>query len=90
MTFLKATSASIEHVAVVHVADVRGGVAHRTSSGGHRLTENTQPRQHGQSSVLQFSNFHQIQIFLFGVVERVESTTRVRVVLLQSVLERVF
>ena len=58
------------------VRGVRGPVGDRTFLGGQGLHDAAQPREHGQSAVLQFLDLQLFQVTRFGQGQRVESATR--------------
>ena len=55
---------------------MRGPVGDRTFLGGQGLHDAAQPREHGQSAVLQFLDLQLFQVTRFGQGQRVESATR--------------
>ena len=58
------------------VRGVRSPVGDRTFLGRQGLHDAAQPREHGQSAVLQFLDLQLFQVTRFGQAQRVESTTR--------------
>ena len=65
-----------QDVGVNRVRGVRGPVGDRTFLGGQGLHDAAQPREHGQSAVLQFLDLQLFQVTRFGQGQRVESATR--------------
>jgi hypothetical protein len=68
---------------------VRSPVGDRTFLGRQGLHDAAQPREHGQSAVLQFLDLQLFQVTRFGQAQRVESTTRGDVTRDESVVKRV-
>ena len=62
---------------------------YRTFLGRQGLEDAAQPREHGQSAVLQFLDLQLFQVTRFGQAQRVESTTRGDVTRDESVVKRV-
>ena len=58
------------------VRGVRGPVGDRTFLGRQGLHDAAQPREHGQSAVLQFLDLQLFQVARFSQAQRVESATR--------------
>ena len=58
------------------VRGVRLPVGNRTFLGGQGLEDAAQPREHGQSAVLQFLDLQLFQVARFSQAQRVESATR--------------
>ena len=71
------------------VRGVRSPVGDRTFLGRQGLHDAAQPREHGQSAVLQFLDLQLFQVTRFGQAQRVESTTRGDVTRDESVVKRV-
>ena len=71
------------------VRGVRSPVGDRTFLGRQGLEDAAQPREHGQSAVLQFLDLQLFQVTRFGQAQRVESTTRGDVTRDESVVKRV-
>ena len=65
-----------QDVGVNRVRGVRGPVGDRIFLGGQGLHDAAQPREHGQSAVLQFLDLQLFQVTRFGQGQRVESATR--------------
>ena len=65
-----------QHVGVDRVRGVRLPVGNRTFLGGQGLEDAAQPREHGQSAVLQFLDLQLFQVARFSQAQRVESATR--------------
>jgi len=61
---------------VNRVRGVRLPVGNRTFLGGQGLEDATQPREHGQSAVLQFLDLQLFQVARFSQAQRVEPATR--------------
>jgi hypothetical protein len=61
---------------VNRVRGVRLPVGNRTFLGGQGLEDAAQPREHGQSAVLQFLDLQLFQVARFSQAQRVESATR--------------
>jgi len=74
---------------VNRVRGVRSPVGDRTFLGRQGLHDAAQPREHGQSAVLQFLDLQLFQVTRFGQAQRVESTTRGDVTRDESVVKRV-
>ena len=68
---------------------MRSPVGDRTFLGRQGLEDAAQPREHGQSAVLQFLDLQLFQVTRFGQAQRVESTTRGDVTRDESVVKRV-
>ena len=71
------------------VSGVRSPVGDRTFLGRQGLEDAAQPREHGQSAVLQFLDLQLFQVTRFGQAQRVESATRGDVTRDESVVKRV-
>ena len=71
------------------VRGVRSPVGDRTFLGRQGLHDAAQPREHGQSAVLQFLDLQLFQVTRFGQAQRVESTTRGDITRDESVVKRV-
>ena len=71
------------------VRGVRSPVGDRTFLGRQGLEDAAQPREHGQSAVLQFLDLQLFQVTRFGQAQRVESTTRGDVTRDESIVKRV-
>ena len=78
-----------QDVRVNRVRGVRSPVGDRTFLGRQGLEDAAQPREHGQSAVLQFLDLQLFQVTRFGQAQRVESTTRGDVTRDESVVKRV-
>ena len=78
-----------QDVRVNRVRGVRSPVGDRTFLGRQGLHDAAQPREHGQSAVLQFLDLQLFQVTRFGQAQRVESTTRGDVTRDESVVKRV-
>ena len=78
-----------QDVGVDRVSGVRSPVGDRTFLGRQGLEDAAQPREHGQSAVLQFLDLQLFQVTRFGQAQRVESATRGDVTRDESVVKRV-
>jgi len=74
---------------VNRVGGVRSPVGDRTFLGRQGLEDAAQPREHGQSAVLQFLDLQLFQVTRFGQAQRVKSATRGDVTRDESVVKRV-
>jgi hypothetical protein len=78
-----------QDVGVDRVSGVRSPVGDRTFLGRQGLEDAAQPREHGQSAVLQFLDLQLFQVARFSQAQRVESATRGDVTRDESVVKRV-
>ena len=77
-----------EDVGVNRVRDVGLPVGNRAFLGGERLEDAAQPREHGQTAVLQFLDLELFEVTRLGEAERVEASTRVDVTDGEAIIER--
>jgi len=77
-----------EDVGVNRVRNVGLPVGDRAFLGGERLEDAAQPREHGQTAVLQFLDLELFEVTRLGEAERVEASTRVDVTDGEAIIER--
>jgi len=73
---------------VNRVRNVGLPVGDRAFLGGERLEDAAQPREHGQTAVLQFLDLELFEVTRLGEAERVEASTRVDVTDGEAIIER--